>query len=104
MLIFLALGLISILLVRNPEVAFARPQVSGDSTLTAIVLGVVALFGLAGIGVVLRTPGADLATHKFSDPMLLFFAVTLAIIAAFTQGFPRAAVLAGWTVGTAGVW
>jgi hypothetical protein len=34
---------------------------------------------------------------------LAYFAVFLAIIAAFTQGFPRAAVLAGWTGGTAGV-
>jgi hypothetical protein len=102
-LIFLALVLIAILLALNPEVAFARPRVSGDSTLTAIVLGVVALIGLAAIGVVLPTVGADLATHKFSDPWLLYFAVPLAIIAAYTQGFPRAAVLAGWTSGTAGV-
>jgi hypothetical protein len=103
LLIFLALGLISILLARNPEVAVARPRVSDDSTLTAIVFGVVALIGLAAIGVVLPYPNADLATHKFSDPMLLIFAVPLAIIAAFTHGFLRAAVLAGWTGGTAGV-
>ena len=102
-LIFLALVLIAILLARNPEVAFARPRVSGDSTLTAIVLGVVSLIGLAAIGVVLKTPGADLATHKVSDPMLLYSAIPLAIIAAFTQGLPRAAVLAGWTGGTVGV-
>ena len=103
-LIFVALGLISYLMARNPEVVFARPRVSGDSTLTAIVLGVVALIGLAAVGAVLNTPGAaDLATHKVSDPMLLFFAVPLAIIAAIPQGFPRAAVLAGWTGGTAGV-
>ena len=103
LLVFLALVLIGILLARNPEVAFARPRVSGDSKLTAIVFGVVALIGLAAIGVVLPYPNADIATFKFSDPMLLFFAVTLAIIAAFTPGFPRAAVLAGWTAGTAGV-
>jgi hypothetical protein len=102
-LIFLALVLLGYLLARNPEIAFARPRVSGASTLTAIVLWVVALVGLAAIGVVLRTPGRDFVTHKFSDPMLLFFAVTLAIIAAFIQGFPRAAVLAGWTGGTVGV-
>jgi hypothetical protein len=35
--------------------------------------------------------------------MLLYFAVPLAIIAAVTQGLPRAAVLAGWTAGSAGV-
>ena len=103
LLVFLALVLIGILLARNPEVAFARPRVSGDSKLTAIVFGVVALIGLAAIGVVLPTPRANLATLKFSDPMLLFLAVTLAIIAAFTQGFPRAAVLAGWTAGIVGV-
>ena len=55
------------------------------------------------IGVVLTTPGRDLATHRFSDPALLYSAVPLAIIAAFTQGLPRAAVLAGWTGGAAGV-
>jgi TIR domain len=102
-LIFLALVLIAILLARNPEVAFARPRVSGDSTLTAIVLGLVALIGLAAIGVLLPTPGADRGTHKFSDPNLLYFAVPLAIIATFTQGLPKAAVLAGWTGGSAGV-
>jgi len=102
-LILLALVLIVILLAGNPEVAFARPRVSGDSKLTAIVFGVVALIGLAAIGVVLPYPNADLATLKFSDPMLLFIAVPLAIIAAFTQGFPRAAILAGWTAGAAGV-
>jgi hypothetical protein len=44
-LIVLALVLIGITLTHNPKVAFARPRVSGDSTLTAIVLGVVALVG-----------------------------------------------------------
>jgi hypothetical protein len=102
-LIFVALVLIAILLAFNPEVAFARPRVSGDSTLTAIVLGVVALIGLAAIGVVLPTVGANRGTHKFSDPWLLYSAVTLATIAAVIQGFPRAAVLAGWTGGTVGV-
>jgi hypothetical protein len=74
-LIFLALVLIGILLARNPEVAVARPRVSGDSTLTAIVLGVVALIGLAAIGVVLPTVGANRGTRKFSDPWLLYSAV-----------------------------
>jgi hypothetical protein len=35
--------------------------------------------------------------------MLLYFAVTLAIIAAVTQGLLKAAVLAGWRAGAAGV-
>jgi hypothetical protein len=103
LLIFVALVLIVILLAFNPEVAFARPRVSGDSTLAAIVLGIVALIGLAAIGVTLTTPGRDLGTHKFSDPWLLYFAVPLAIIAALIQGFPRAAILAGWTGGASGV-
>jgi CHAT domain-containing protein len=93
-LIFLALGLIGILLARNPEVAFARPRVFGDSTLTAIVFGVAALIGLTAIGVALPTPRDNFTSGKFSDPMLLYFAVPLAIIAAVNQGFLRAAVLA----------
>jgi hypothetical protein len=102
-LIFLALVLIGILLARNPEGAFARPQVFGDPTATAIVFGVAALIGLAAIGVALPTPRDNFTSGKFSDPMLLYFAVPLAIIAAVTQGLPRAAVLAGWTAGSAGV-
>jgi hypothetical protein len=102
-LIFLALGLIGILLARNPEVAFARPRVFGDPTATAIVFGVAALIGLAAIGVALPTPRDNFTSGKFSDPMLLYFAVPLAIIAAVTQGLPRAVVLAGWTAGSAGV-
>jgi uncharacterized membrane protein HdeD (DUF308 family) len=97
-----ALVLIGILLVRNPEVAFARPRVFADPTATAIVFGVAALIGLAAIRVALPTPRDNFTSGKFSDPMLLYFAVPLTIIAAVTQGLLRAAVLAGWT-GGAGV-
>ena len=102
-LILLALILIGILLARNPEVAFARPRVFGDSTATAIVFGVAAVIGLAAIGVALPTPRDNFTSGKFSDPMLLYIAVLLAIVAAVTQGLLRAAVLAGWTAGAAGV-
>jgi hypothetical protein len=96
LIVLLALVLIGILLVRNPEVAFARPRVFGDPTATAIVFGVAALIGLAAIGVALPTPRDNFTSGKFSDPMLLYFAVPLAIIAAVTQGLLRAIVLAGW--------
>jgi hypothetical protein len=102
-LILLALVLIGILLTRNAEVAFARPRVFGDPTATAIVFGVAALIGLAAIGVALPTPRDNFTSGKFSDPMLLYFAVPLAVIAAVTQGLLRAVVLAGWTAGAAGV-
>jgi hypothetical protein len=103
LIVLLALVLIGILLVRNPEVAFARPRVFRDPTATVIVFGVAALIGLAAIGVALPTPRDNFTSGKFSDPMLLYVAVLLAIIAAVTQGLPRAAVLAGWTGGAAGV-
>ena len=102
LIVLLALVLIGILLVRNPEVAFARPRVFADPTATAIVFGVAALIGLAAMGVALPTPRDNFTSGKFSDPMLLYFAVPLTIIAAVTQGLLRAAVLAGWT-GGAGV-
>jgi hypothetical protein len=103
LIVLLALVLIGILLLRNPEVAFTRPRVFGDPTATAIVFGVAALIGLAAIGVALPTPRDNFTSGKFSDPMLLYFAVPLAIIAAVTQGLLRAVVLAGWTGGAAGV-
>jgi hypothetical protein len=102
-LIYLALVLIGILLARNREIAFARPRVFGDPGATAIVFGAAAVIALAAIGVALPTPRDNFTSGKFSDPMLLYFAVPLAIIAAVTQGLPRAAVLAGWTAGSAGV-
>jgi hypothetical protein len=102
-LILLALVLIGYLLARNREGAFARPRVFGDPTATAIVFAVAALIGLATIGVAIPTPRDNFTSGKVSDPVLLYLAVPLAIIAAVTQGRLRAAVLAGWTAGSAGV-
>lgn len=101
--ILLALALLVLLVAMNPAAALAFPRVTGDSTATAVVCGVVAAVGLAAVGTTLPTSATDLATLKFSDPLLLFVAVLLALVVVLTRGPLRAAVLAGWASGATGV-
>jgi hypothetical protein len=98
LLVCIALGLIVFLMTRNPEVELRSPRLVSDSAVVAIVCGVVTCVGLAAVGVTLPTSDTDLATLRFSDPMLLFFAVAIGIIVAFSEGVLRASILAGWTI------